>query len=330
MRYAYAGYYQIRRYGLIDKYPELVEDQDTFNDIITISDDSSGGAERDRVMDIAMDISEIFEDKTSNTFMPMVETHRFDAADNDQILEVSNVLRLDGPAMSITSVTLGDGTEPVFDTDVFGKPRHVTPITQLQLLNLVQYWTRHTGQWRQAIQIEAIWGHKARFATEGFISSGDTVQNTTSISATETVMDVTSAKGLNAWNFAPRFDVGQLIRVTSDDTDEYMIVTAVDYAGNQLTLIRGVRGTTGAIHLNDAEIDVFQPQTAIMKACAEAVAFEYANLLKFETVQVSAIGGAVQATITPELWPASVIQTLRTYRNRSIGSVGSGGIYSYG
>lgn len=326
-RYSYAGYYEVRRYGLIDKYPEIVANQDVFNDISTV-ESSSGGAERDRVMDIAMDISRLFESKTGNFFMPLVQTHKFDAKDNDQILNLANALKLDGPVMELTTVTLGDATTPTIGTDVVGRPNYVTPITELQLLNLAQHWTRYTSQWRQAIQIEAIWGHRSNFATEGFISSGDTIQDSPSISATDTEITVADAKGKNNWNFSPRFDVGQLIRVTTDDEDEYMVVTAVDYEADKLTVIRGQRGTTAAIHLQNLAIDVFQPETDIVKACAEAVAFEYANLLKFETVQVSAIGGAVQATITPELWPASVISTLVSFRNRSIGSVGSAGIYS--
>jgi hypothetical protein len=329
MRYSYAGYYQIRRYGLIDTYPLTIADRDNFNTEVN-NPTPTESEERTRVMDIAMDVSQEFERYMEQTFMPYVETHYFAAKDNDQIMQYSNQLRLDAPLMELTSVTLGNNVQPTVGTDVVGSPRQVTPITKLQLLGFTNYWNQYSTQWRQAIEIAAIWGYRSRFATEGFIDSGDTIQNDPNISATATEITVADATAANALNVVPRFDVGQLIRVTTDSTDEYMVITDIDYATDKLTVLRGQRGTDAAVHLKGLKIYVFQPEPDIVQACAKAVDFEYSNIGKYETVQVSNIPGAKQTTIQPELWPASVMRTLNYYRKITIGSAGGAGIYSYG
>jgi len=329
MRYSYAGYYQIRRYGLLDVYPLNIADRDDFNTEAN-NPTPTENEERTRVMGIAMDVSQAFERYCEQTFFPFVDTHYFDAEDNDQIMQYSNVLRLDEPLMSLTSVTLGNNVQPTVGTDVVGSPRQITPITKLQLLSFTNYWNQYSSQWRQAIEIAGIWGYRSRFATEGFIDSGDTIQDASGIDATVTEITVSDATAANALNAIPRFDVGQLIRVTTDDEDEYMVVTDVDYTTDKLTVLRGQRGTDPAIHAKDLAIYVFQPEPDIVKALAVAVDFEYSNIGKYETVQVSNIPGAKATTIQPELWPASVMRTLNYYRKLTIGSAGGAGIYSYG
>ena len=328
MRYSYAGYYEIRRYGLIDTYPTVIGDVDTFNTELGTA--STANEERDRVMNIAMDVSQAFERFTERTFMPLVETRFYDAADNDQIFELSNVLKLDDALMSLTSVTLGNTQTPTVGTQVVGRPKHITPIQQLQLIGLSFHWTSYSVDWRQAIEIAGIWGYRSNFSSQGFIDSGDDIKNGSGIIATETAITVAAADGLNGLHVAPRFDIGQLIRVTTDDTDEYMVITDVNYGTNTLTVLRGQRGTTGAVHLEDTEIYVFQPEPDLVRACAAAVDFEYSNLGKHETVQVSNIPGAKQTTIQPELWPASVMRALNYYKRRTVRSAGGAGISHYG
>ncbi len=327
-RFSYAGYYQIRNYGLIDTYPTVIADVDEFNTLLGTTD--TANEERDRVMNIAMDVSQAVERFTGRTFMPLVQTRSYDAADNDQIFELSNVLKLDDALMSLTSVTLGDGRTPTVGTQVVGRPKHITPIQQLQLIGLSFHWSNYSVDWRQAIEIAAIWGYRSNFSSEGFIDSGDTILNDPSINTTATEITVAAADGLDALHVAPRFDIGQLIRVTTDDTDEYMVVTDVDYTNKKLTVLRGQRGTTAATHLKDTEIYVFQPEPDLVRAVANAVDFEYSNLGKHETVQVSNIPGAKQTTIQPELWPASVMRALNHYKRRTVRSAGGAGISHYG
>jgi hypothetical protein len=324
MRYSYAGYYDIRRYGLIGKYPEIAANQDSFNDISDLNS-VSAIAERRRVMDIARDVSQEIEARTGNVFMPYVRTEKFNAFDNDQIMRLSNILRLNSPAMSITSVTLGNSASLTVGTDVVEHPYGFTPIRELQILSLTNHWEQYTNQWRQAIQIAGIWGYRERFAEHGFISSGDTIQDAGGISASDTTITVSDAGAANTYGFVPRFDVGQIIRLTTDDTDEYIVILDVDYETNKLSVLRGQLGTTAAIHANGLTIYLFQPQPSIVRACAEAIAFEYANIGKYDTVQVSAVGGTTQTTIRPDIWPASVVAVISKYRRYKTGSAGSSG-----
>ena len=77
----------------------------------------------------------------------------------------------------------------------------------------------------------------------------------------EATINVTDADGTDIDQQSPRFQVGHLLRIES----EYLRVLALDTATNQLTVQRGVNGTTAASHAQSTQIDTFQPaQVATM------------------------------------------------------------------
>ena len=107
------------------------------------------------------------------------------------------------------------------------------------------------------ISIEGIWGWHDRW-TEAWRDSGDSLRDTALDAASE-VITVSDASGSDQDGRAPRFQVGQLLRIE----DEYLRVTAIDSANNRLTVLRGVQGTAAASHRRGASIETYTPPAAI-------------------------------------------------------------------
>ena len=107
------------------------------------------------------------------------------------------------------------------------------------------------------ISIEGIWGWHDRW-TEAWRDSGDSLRDA-SLDAGSEVITVSDASGSDQDGRAPRFQVGQLLRIE----DEYLRVTAVESANNRLTVLRGVQGTAAAEHRRGASIETYAPPLAI-------------------------------------------------------------------
>ncbi len=104
-----------------------------------------------------------------------------------------------------------------------------------------------------AASVRGIWGWHDRSAVM-WRDSGDTVgDDPLSISATS--ITVTDTDGADAANEIPRFQVGQLLRISS----EYLWVLGVEASTNTLTVNRGANGTSPAGHTQSTRIDVYQP-----------------------------------------------------------------------
>ena len=118
------------------------------------------------------------------------------------------------------------------------------------------------------LSITGVWGWHDRW-TRAWQDSGDSVRDA-SLSARATSISVDAADGLDAASGAPRFQVGQLLRID----DEYLRLTAIDASSDELTVLRGVQGSEPAIHARGAGIETFAAVPAIRDLC-----LRYAALL---------------------------------------------------
>ncbi|MDX1993710.1 MAG: hypothetical protein SF029_15080 [bacterium] len=115
---------------------------------------------------------------------------------------------------------------------------------------------RWTQTPRQAISVGGVWGWHDR-PSQMWRGSGDTVRSNP-FSSSATTLNVTDASAADSEGEAPRFQVGQLLKIE----DEYLRVLAVSIvagADDVLTLQRGVNGTTAAAHAQGVAIAVYQP-----------------------------------------------------------------------
>ncbi len=189
---------------------------------------------------------------TARRFAPAVQTRHFD-------YQGPYSLHFDVDLLEVLSVTNGDGLA-ISPDDVTLLPEDDWPKYALMLDvgagTPFVYETTKQG----AVQVRGIWGWHDAWA-EAWRDTGDTVVGTLSDSAG--TLTVSDADGVDALNLAPRFQVGQLLRME----DEYVHVAAVDTATDTLTVVRGVRGTTAASHAAGTAIDSYVPPEDVTALC---------------------------------------------------------------
>jgi hypothetical protein len=121
------------------------------------------------------------------------------------------------------------------------------------------YGAWYAGQ--RTVKIEGVLGWHSDYASAWELS-GDSVQDTSGISASATTMQVTDADGVDARYATPRFSIGDLLRIES----EYAVVTYVNATTNVVTLQRAAGGSTGATHAKSTPIHKFRPDALANEA----------------------------------------------------------------
>jgi len=162
---------------------------------------------------------------------------------DDSLLAITT-LTWDGTAYASTTYGLGDGA--------------VSPSRYLRL-DSEQSWTLYSSTFSASVILDGVWGYHQNYSLL-WVSSGDTVQNATSISASGTSLTVTSGNN---------FETYQYIKIES----EWCFITSI--SSNTLTIERGVLGTIAAIHLNGVAISVMRIDDVARAACRRLVVLEY-------------------------------------------------------
>jgi hypothetical protein len=221
----------------------------------------------------------------NTTFAPLVDTRYIDAFGDNALS--SYRLLLNDALMELTSVTLADGTALVVNTDVRSEPRGVSPKRWLQMITSANTFQVTSGEVTNDVVVVGAWGWHSDY-DNAWLDSGDTVQNATGIDASQTTITVTAANGVGGDGFAPRFSPGNLIQIES----EWCTIVKVSTDNLTLTVLRGQRGTTGAIHAKETAISVFFADDAICRAAANLAVFMYGsrgktNQVSFETIRTN-------------------------------------------
>jgi hypothetical protein len=215
----------------------------------------------------------VIDAMTHMEFAPRIETRYFDAC-GDHIDGKRNTMMLDKFILELTSTTLADGTSLTTDTDVRLYPRGRAHALELQIYYPnTKSWREFTNEPWQNIVITGSWGYRLYYNSDGWLSTGDTVQDAGGINETVTEVTVTDADGADYYSDTPRFDEGMMIKIDS----EFMAVTSVDTATQKLTVIRGIRGSTAAVHANAAAITRWYPQPEIVRATQLIAMYNYAR-----------------------------------------------------
>lgn len=212
------------------------------------------------------------------------------------VLAVSSVTDTDG-----STLTLWDGQRSTFeDADLMTDPADSTPYVKLQRMSGGSpiSWTG-TG----LVTIEGYFGYHRDYAN-AFISSGDTVQdNPLASGATE--ITVQDADGEDGQAYSPRFSPGQVIRIE----DEFYVVEDVDADTEKLTVTPGALGTTEAAHAQNTAIEIFKPETSIVRACRRWASYMHTRRGRFDNYTIDELG----ATKLPADIPDEVKNILDRY-----------------
>jgi hypothetical protein len=204
--------------------------------------------------------SRYLDAKTHRYFYPLIETRYYDhPADASQLRVDKDLLEISEFTTQNTEVEVTSGQYYLMLANSYNH----TPYDRI-VLKTDGSRTRllYTGTLQKANAVTGTWGYHEDWSN-AWQSSGDSIQDATGISATVTTVTVTDADGADIYGVTPRFKVGQTIKMG----DEFAYVTVVTAADtNTLTVIRGINGSTAAIHAKDVAISVYRPMKDVEDA----------------------------------------------------------------
>lgn len=255
-------------------------------------------------------VSERINNSTRMLYLPKFKQYKFDSI-GQGIDDFYLTIDLGRPLLSTTQVLDANGNSLILNTDYTLRPQD-SPYWQLQRTKYLFGWIYGIPfipyNWRNNISVTGVWGYRTNYEWEGWVNTNDSVQDTTVVTggtgmtATQTTMKINSSSGYDANYNAPRFNVGNFLQV---DT-EFMVVQAVN--SQQLTIQRGVNGSTAAIHLTNVPIFTWSVQPEINRAAMRWAGYLFARRADFENVKSDLTQG--KTVIFPTDMPSEVEKIL--------------------
>jgi hypothetical protein len=228
-------------------------------------------------------------------FYPRLETR-----DNDYQMR-SRVHYPDDDLLSLTSLSVDD-TE-ISSDDYYIYPHDGYPKWKIEMDRGGGEIFTFSDTPQKVVAMTGVWGWHDDY-DNAWPDSQDTVQDSGSITATVTTVTVSDVDGADIDGITPRFSAGMLIKIDS----EYMAVTDTSEHSNELTVRRGVNGTTAATHDNGATIYVYRPADLIVDATLELAKYFYER--RNATAGIVALpsleGGAIRASAKAILMDADL------------------------
>lgn len=275
-------------------------------DELRIADNTVGGNGPDVSEDAYIrraiyQMSDRLQSMTEKGFLPSKETRYFDALG----FHISpDGLSLDlhrDPFLELTSVIDGEGNaltayDRSLKTGDYLLPGNKYPFRDIEIVSSSsKRWDKYNPIYQEAIAITGVWGFHTRY-DKAWLSSGDAVKNDPSIDASVTTITVADADEQDGMGFVPRFSPGNFLKIES----EYLEVVGVDTSANTLTVLRGVNGSTAAIHLKDVPIYVWQPQPEIVRAVCRWAAYVQSRHGAFTEVVIQEVAAVRYPKDLPE------------------------------
>lgn len=210
------------------------------------------------------------------------------------------------------TITARNGQNLVWNTDVYPMPRAYTPIKVIRLSDAngqiyLTWYPQSVPPYFDTISIAGWWGYRSNYATQGWLSSLQTVLNNP-LTVSGTSITVTSVNATDSLGRTPTFSAGNLIRVES----EAMLVVATDTTANTLTVVRAQNGTTAAQHAAGTAITIWEPEEQITQEVTRQATLLYQRRGAFDQMTITGIG----ATQYPRDLISSLYDVLQEFNNQ--------------
>jgi hypothetical protein len=151
-----------------------------------------------------------------------------------------------------------------------------------------------TCSWLDSIAIAGFWGIREYYTAAGWFDSGNTCP---AMTATQPTLTVQTVVGPDVYGRTPIFSPGNLIRIDNELLD----VIAVNENTKILTVIRGVRGTTAAIHTLGTAVKIWEVEPDIANCATRQVGLLYARRGAYQ--QVTSYPDGANVTYPSDLLP---------------------------
>jgi hypothetical protein len=221
----------------------------------------------------------------------------------------SRRLRLTAPLLELESVVNGNG-DAIALTSVNLYPTGLSPARSLYLKSStsLSWLADDDGDDIGVIPVTGVWGYHEDYSS-AYVDSDDTVVDNP-LSDTSTVLEVNNADGAASDFDTPRFQVGQILRLTDGTDYEFVFVKAIDPQTNELTISRGYAGTVAAEWSQSTPIEIFRPMWNVMAGCMEISKLIYRRKDRDSSDVATILGTGIR--IEPKTLPEFITDMLPT------------------
>lgn len=233
--------------------------------------------------------SRYIDDETGRVFYPFVQTRYFNVPEGRE-------LTLDEDLLEVLTLTNGDSTAMPAN-EYYYVPKNIYPAYGLKITNVSSYqWVSNTyGSLENAVSVEAIWGFRQKYPSEGWKIGGTLDGAIATTSATSATVDT-----------GHTLATGQIWRIGNE------ILTG-SVSTNTLTISRGENGSTAATHLDGVTVYYWNPERGAKNAVLEIANSAYRRRFGNSTsnnVTVTAAG----VVISPRDIPAQAQAFISTHK----------------
>jgi len=216
--------------------------------------------------------------------------------------ERSLILRED--LLEMVELTNGDGTA-LTASEYFLEPIEHTPYSTVHLASGITWLPDDDGNTKQAIGVSGWWGYHDDYPN-CFVPSLDTVLDA-SLTSSATTIHVSDVNGTPADLDGPRFQAGLMLRVGSE-LMYLTAATAITAADDELSVVRGINGSTAAAHVQGASIEIFRPMSFVAQSALRLAAWRYSQRDTDQFDKTFAVGSGV--AVVPTAIPVDVRELL--------------------
>ncbi len=231
-------------------------------------------------------------------FYPRIETLYFDVPQDRELL-------LEDDLLEVITLTNGDGVT-ISNTEYKFLPANKYPKYALYLTNIssTYFKTATGGRSEQAISLNAYWGYREQYATQGWKAAGTlgaAIADTTTLTFTMTTGHSLAAGG------------GQIVKI-----DNELFNSASSAATQLVVILRGDNGSTAATHLNGAAVYVWQQAEDITDFVLAMAHMEYKARYQPQAVESNTYMTGAGVVISPRSLPAKAQEIIDKYRRRVV------------
>lgn len=230
----------INVYATLAEYKEWIRQGGT-----DIGTDATDDTQIERILGSA---SRFIDRETDRTYFPRVQTRQYNVPergervlvlDDDDLLEIITLTNGDDVAIAASEYNLEPFNDPPYEEIVLKESSSI-------------YWQEDSdGNTERVEDVLGFWGFHDDYNARAWLT-GSAINMAGNVDATEVVLTVDDG-ALHA--------VDELIKIDN----EIMRVTGI--ATHDLTVARAENGSTGATHLDDAQVYIWEPMQEIREAC---------------------------------------------------------------
>jgi hypothetical protein len=243
-------------------------------------------------------------------FYPIYETKYYNQPQDSKCLDVPDDI------LKVFSVVTENGSSTI-DPDNYnlacGKDYNIQPYDRIIISSNVGDTFNYSGTPEKSTAVTALFGYHEDY--DNAWVALDTIQDV-SITADDITFTVSDVDGEDEDGLPNRFKIQQLLRFGEDGEvpAEMVYVKGLNYQTNQITVNRGMNGTTAIEQLQDTVVYVYRPMQQIVEAMELLATYSYRRRYSVGSNEDRDIASPTGIVLLSSKLPGEVKDILEAYK----------------